>query len=113
MLGIVLEMADFFLDHKPSDAILLSLPKIAFYAGAVYVITVYKLNIATWFQGPVLIIVIPFILMVVAKPAFIAASNMTMMRSVETQGEEERKRSTRRRISTEHFRRRRLSNTLT
>ena len=89
MLGVVLEMADFFLEHKASDAIFLSLPKIAFYAGAVFVISVYKLNIATWFQGPVLIIVIPFILMVVAKPAFVAVSNMSMMRSVETQGEDE------------------------
>jgi len=92
MLGIVLEMADFILAHKPSDAIFLSLPKIAFYAGSVFVICVYKLNIAAWFSGPVLIIIIPFILMVVAKPAYVAVGKIgkiTTMGSVETQGEEE------------------------
>ena len=89
MLGVVLEMADFVLAHKASDAIFLSLPKIAFYAGSVFVISVYKLNITAWFPGPVMIIVIPFILMVVAKPAYVAVGNMSMMHSVETQGEEE------------------------
>ena len=89
MLGISLEMADFLLAHKASDAILQSLPKIAFYGGAVYLISVYKLNLISWFQGPVLIIIVPFILMVMAKPAYIAIGNMSMMRSIETQEEDE------------------------
>ena len=52
------------------DAVFLSVPKIAFYLCAVYLIVVYKLNIAVWFSGPVLLIIIPFILMVVAKAYF-------------------------------------------
>ena len=64
------------------------LPKIAFYVCSVYLIVVYKLNIALWFSGPVLLLVIPFILMVIAKPAFVAFSHLSF-RSVETQGEEE------------------------
>ncbi len=89
MLGVVLEMVDFVLAHKASDAILLSLPKIAFYAGAVFVISVYKLNITSWFPGPVMIIVVPFILMVVAKPVYVAMGNMSIMGSVGAQGGEE------------------------
>lgn len=89
LFGISLEMANFLVNHEVADAVTLSLPKIAFYLGAVYLITVYKLDIAVWFNGPLLIIIIPFILMVIAKPAYVAASNRMIMRSVETQGEEE------------------------
>jgi V/A-type H+-transporting ATPase subunit I len=86
--GLVLEMANFAIKRDFADAIFLSVPRIAFYVCCVYLIVVYKLNIALWFSGPVLLIVIPFILMVIAKPAFVTVSNLSL-RAVETQGEEE------------------------
>lgn len=78
--GIVLEFANFLLKRKFADAFFTSIPKIAFYMGAVYVISVYQLDLAAWFSGPLLIIIVPFVLMVVAKPIFNAASRS--MRSV-------------------------------
>jgi V/A-type H+-transporting ATPase subunit I len=87
-------MANFVLKHKLIDAVLTSIPKMAFYLGSAYVIIVYKLNIGAWFPGPVLLIIVPFILMVVAKPAYIMASSKlsvsrtTQNHSGEKEGEE-------------------------
>ena len=86
--GLVLEMANFAVKRNFVDAIFLSLPKITFYVCAVSLLVVYKLNIALWFSGPVLLLVIPFTLMVIAKPAFVAFSHLSF-RSIETQGEQE------------------------
>jgi V/A-type H+-transporting ATPase subunit I len=89
MLGMVLEMANFLIKHNVADAVLLSMPKIAFYLGAVYLITVYKLNIGAWFSGPILLVLVPFVFMAIAKPAFVALSNLSLMRPVETQSGKE------------------------
>jgi V/A-type H+-transporting ATPase subunit I len=89
MFGLALEMANFLVNHNVKDAFLLSVPKMAFYLGAVYLISVYKLNIALWLSGPVLLVVIPFILMVIAKPVYVAAVNMSSMGSIKTQGKQE------------------------
>ena len=89
MFGLALEMANFLVNHNVKDAILLSVPKMAFYLGAVYLISVYKLNIALWLSGPVLFVVIPFILMVIAKPVYVAAVNMSSMGSIKTQGKQQ------------------------
>ena len=86
--GLVLEMANFALKHDYVDAVFWSIPKIVFYLCSVYLIVVYKLNLAVWFSGPVLLIIIPFILMVLAKPTFIAFSHLSF-RSIESQGEAE------------------------
>ena len=75
--GLVLEMANFAIKRDFADAIFLSVPRIAFYVCSVYLIVVYKLNIALWFSGPVLLIVVPFILMVIAKPTFVAVSHLS------------------------------------
>ncbi len=88
MSGIAMEMTNFLLKHNVIDAVLTSIPKIAFYLGAVYVIIVYKLNIGTWFSGPLLLIIIPFILLVIAKPTFVAASNF-LSPPIKTQGKVE------------------------
>jgi len=87
--GLVLEMANFAIKHKVADAIFVSIPRIAFYIGAVILITVFKLNIALWLSGPVLLIIVPFILMVVAKPVYVMASKITVTRSIKSQGEGE------------------------
>ena len=86
--GLVLDMANFAIKRDFVNAIFLSVPRIAFYLCAVYLIVVYKLNIALWFSGPVLLLIIPFVLMVVAKPTFIAVSRLSMQ-AVEIEGEEE------------------------
>jgi V/A-type H+-transporting ATPase subunit I len=87
MLGISLEMANFLIKRNVVDATLVTAPKMAFYLGAVYLITVYKLNIGAWFSGPLLLILVPFFFMVFAKPTFVAMSNLSSMRSVQTQTE--------------------------
>lgn len=87
LLGLALEMADFLLNHDIADAVFLSIPRMSFYIGSVYVITVYGLDLAAWFAGPVLLIIVPFILMVVAKPAYIAVANLSSMKSFEGERE--------------------------
>jgi len=86
--GLILEMVNFAIQRDFVNAVFFSVPRIAFYICSVLLIVVYKLNIAVWFSGPVLLIVVPFILMVIAKPTFIAFSHLSF-RSIETQGEEE------------------------
>ncbi len=86
--GLVLEMANFAIKRDFADSFFLSIPKIAFYSCSVYLIVVYKLNLALWFSGPVLLLIIPFILMVAAKPAYVAFSHLSF-RSIETRGEKE------------------------
>jgi V/A-type H+-transporting ATPase subunit I len=71
-LGIVLEIVNFGLAHRISDAILIGVPKLAFYGGAVFLVSVYQLNIASWFPYPVLLLIVPFIFMVISKPVYVA-----------------------------------------
>jgi V/A-type H+/Na+-transporting ATPase subunit I len=66
--GLVLELVDFLFRHNVLDAVVTSVPKIAFYVGAVYLVAVYKLDFAAWFRGPILLAVVPFIVLVSAKP---------------------------------------------
>jgi V/A-type H+/Na+-transporting ATPase subunit I len=87
--GLVLDMVNYLLKKKFVDAVFTSIPKMAFYLGAVYVLTIYKLNIAAWFPGPILLIIIPFVLMVVAKPSYVAATNFYISRSTEKSNEQE------------------------
>ena len=86
--GLVLEMANFAIKRDFVNAIFLSIPRILFYSSSVYLIAVYKLNLALWFSGPILLLIIPFILMVVAKPSFVAFSHLSF-RSIETEEAEE------------------------
>lgn len=74
MSGLALEMVNFILKHDMVDAILTSIPKMAFYLGGVTLLLVYKLNLGLWLSGPVLLLIVPFILIVFAKPAFLAAT---------------------------------------
>jgi V/A-type H+-transporting ATPase subunit I len=75
--GLALEMVNFLLKRNVIDAVLTSLPKIAFYIGAVYLIAVYQLNFAAWFNGPILLILTPFIVLVFGKPAFLTISGFS------------------------------------
>ena len=65
-------MVDFLLKHNVIDAVFTAIPKIAFYLGGVTLIVVYKLNLGLWFSGPILLIIVPFIILVFAKPTFSA-----------------------------------------
>ena len=68
--GIVIEMVNYLLKHNVADALLTAAPKIAFFAGGVYLIAAYQLDFAAWLSGPILVPVIPFIIMVAGKPMY-------------------------------------------
>ena len=67
-----MEGVNFALKHNVSDSLLTSLPKIGFFVGGVYLIAVYQLNFGAWFSGPILAAMIPFIVLVVGKPLYLA-----------------------------------------
>ena len=83
--GLFLEMVNFALRRDFVDVVLTSVPKIAFYIGSVSLISVYQLNFAEWFNGPILWSVLPFVFLVVGKPVFSAAVK-TSKRFVQSQG---------------------------
>jgi V/A-type H+-transporting ATPase subunit I len=66
-IGFALEFTNFILKGSVIDAFLTSLPKILFYIGSVYLIVVYQLNFAKWFEGPILLPLIPFIFLISGK----------------------------------------------
>jgi V/A-type H+-transporting ATPase subunit I len=72
--GLVLEMINSFFKHNVADAFLSSLPKIAFYGGAVYLLVAYQLNFAAWLGGPILLVIVPIVILIVGKPAYVAFS---------------------------------------
>ncbi len=80
--GLVLEMVNFILKHEWVDAVLTSIPKMAFYLGGVSLLLVYKLDIGVWFSGPILLLIVPFVLMAFAKPAFLAAAKLSYQTAV-------------------------------
>jgi V/A-type H+-transporting ATPase subunit I len=67
MTGLLLEIANFAIKRDILDAVAVSLPKVAFYSGSVYMFLAYGLNFGAWFRGPILFSVIPFIFMVSGK----------------------------------------------
>lgn len=87
MSGLVLEMINFFFKRNFADVVLTAVPKMAFYAGAVYLVVVYQLNFAAWFSGPILLVIAPFVFLVFAKPTFSALQRFSWS-SVETQNEQ-------------------------
>ncbi|MCW3996608.1 MAG: hypothetical protein NWE98_10750 [Candidatus Bathyarchaeota archaeon] len=68
MSGFTMELGDFALRRNWGDIFLTSIPKIAFYAGSVYLIAAYQLNFAAWLSGPILFVLVPFLILVFAKP---------------------------------------------
>jgi len=76
--GLALEMVDYLLKHNVVDAIFTSIPKMAFYLGAVSLIVIYKLNIGLWFSGPILLVIIPFVVLVLGKPIFMSAGKLSL-----------------------------------
>jgi len=75
--GLVLEMVNFLLKHNVLDAVLTSIPKMAFYIGAVSLIAVYQLDFAAWFSGPILLAIVPFVVLVLGKPVWFAATRFS------------------------------------
>ncbi len=76
--GLVLEMLNFLLKHNVLDAVLTSVPKISFYIGAVSLIVVYQLDFAAWFSGPILLAIVPFVVLVLGKPVWFAATRFSL-----------------------------------
>jgi V/A-type H+-transporting ATPase subunit I len=75
--GLILDIVNFLLKHNVVDAVLTSVPKIAFYIGGVSLITVYKLNLGLWFSGPILLIIVPFLVLAFGKPIFLTLENFS------------------------------------
>ena len=78
MSGLVLEMIDYLLRHNVIDALLTSLPKMAFYVGGVYLIATYQLNFAAWLAGPILFALVPFLILVFGKTLVLKAANFSL-----------------------------------
>jgi V/A-type H+-transporting ATPase subunit I len=87
--GLVLELVNSLLKHNVVDALLTSAPKIAFYVGAVYLVVVYQLDFASWFRGPILFAVVPFVILVFAKPIMLASVKFSRGASQKVQGEKD------------------------
>jgi V/A-type H+-transporting ATPase subunit I len=85
--GLVLEMVNFLFKRNVTDAILTSVPKIAFYVGGVYLIAAYQLDLAAWFKGPIFLVLIPFFVLVFGKTIFSASTRLSW-RSVEIPSEQ-------------------------
>jgi V/A-type H+-transporting ATPase subunit I len=86
MSGLTIEMANFLFRRNFADAVLTSLPKMVFYAGAVALVAVYQLNLSAWFNGPILLVIVPFAVLVFAKPTFSTLQNLSL-HAVEAQNE--------------------------
>ncbi len=70
MSGFVLEAVNFGLTKNFAEIAFTSVPKIAFYTGSVYLISVYQLDFGAWLSGPVLFALVPFLFLVFARPTF-------------------------------------------
>jgi len=77
MMGMALELVNFAVKRNFLDAALTSLPKMAFYAGSIYLIAVYQLNFAAWFGGPILFALVPFVFLVIGKPLLLRFSSLS------------------------------------
>jgi V/A-type H+-transporting ATPase subunit I len=66
-LGMVIGIANNFLQKKRVDAFLVNMPKLALYLLSIYVVAVYGLNFSTW---PIYLILAPLFLFLLAKPVF-------------------------------------------
>ena len=86
MSGLAIEMANFLYRRNFVDAVLTSLPKMVFYAGAVTLVALYQLNLSAWFNGPILLVIVPFGVLVFAKPTFSTIQNLSL-HAVEPQNE--------------------------
>jgi V/A-type H+-transporting ATPase subunit I len=72
LVGLSIEMGNFIVNRKIADAVLTSIPKMAFFIGGVYIIYCYKIDFAAWLSGPILAAIIPFVILVIGKPMYLA-----------------------------------------
>jgi V/A-type H+-transporting ATPase subunit I len=75
LTGMILELVDFALVRSWLDVFLTSIPKIAFYLGSVYLVAVYGLQLGAWFTGPILVVIVPFLVLVFGKFVFLKATS--------------------------------------
>ncbi len=72
LIGLAIEMGNYIVNHHIVDAALTSIPKMAFFIGGIYIIYNYQLNFNAWLSGPILAAIIPFVILIVGKPAYLA-----------------------------------------
>jgi V/A-type H+-transporting ATPase subunit I len=84
LIGIAMELGNYIVNRKIADAAFTAIPKMAFFIGGIYVIYNYQLDFAAWLSGPILAAIIPFVILVVGKPAYLAIA-----KPAKTSGEHE------------------------
>jgi V/A-type H+-transporting ATPase subunit I len=84
LIGIAMELGNYIVNRKIADAVFTAIPKMAFFIGGIYVIYNYQLDFAAWLSGPILAAIIPFVILVVGKPAYLAIA-----KPAKTSGEHE------------------------
>jgi V/A-type H+-transporting ATPase subunit I len=77
MIGLILDFANFVWKKKMLDAVSVSIPKIAFYLGSIYLILSYKLNFGLWLKGPILFSIIPLVFIIIGKPLATRIASIT------------------------------------
>ncbi len=69
-LGLGLSITNSFIQRKWSEALLVKIPKLAFYWGLMYVVFSTRLEIMTWFGGPIYFILAPVLFLMLASPIY-------------------------------------------
>jgi V/A-type H+-transporting ATPase subunit I len=67
--------------------VLTSVPKIAFYSGAVSLLAIYQLNFSAWLNGPILLVLVPILVLILGKPIFLALSKSSTVAQEEKDNE--------------------------
>jgi V/A-type H+-transporting ATPase subunit I len=86
LVGLAIEMGNYIVNHKIADAVLTSIPKIAFFIGGIYIIYNYQLNFGAWFSGPILAAIIPIVILIIGKPAYLAIAKPAKYEPEEADG---------------------------
>jgi len=72
MVGLAIEMGNYIVNHRIADAVFTAIPKMAFFIGGIYIIYNYQLDFAAWLSGPILAAIIPIVILIFGKPAYLA-----------------------------------------
>ena len=69
-LGMGLSIANTFIQRKWAEAFLVRVPKLLFYFALMYVVFTTRLEIMTWFDGPIYLILAPVLFLLLASPIY-------------------------------------------
>ncbi len=69
-LGLILSITNNVIQRKWSEIILVNVPKVAFYWALMYVVFSTSLDILSWFNGPIYLILAPVVFLLLASPVY-------------------------------------------